>query len=125
MRSTIKWRFPYEPEKSGGPAGWAGGPDRSVWSSSRESAMSVQPDRDLHPPVALVTGSTSGIGRAVAVKLARDGFYGIAHGRDAARGRATIEEIESNGGHGRFISAALAVPADPQGLSGGAGAGEV
>jgi NAD(P)-dependent dehydrogenase (short-subunit alcohol dehydrogenase family) len=83
--------------------------------------MSVLSDRDLHPPVALVTGATSGIGRAVAMKLARDGFYVIAHGRDAARGRATVEEIESNGGHGRFISADLSAPADVERLAAEAG----
>ena len=83
--------------------------------------MSLQSDRDLHPPVALVTGATSGIGRAVAIKLARDGFYVIAHGRGAARGRATVEEIESNGGHGRFISADLSAPADVERLAAEAG----
>jgi NAD(P)-dependent dehydrogenase (short-subunit alcohol dehydrogenase family) len=49
--------------------------------------MSVQPNRHLDPPVALVTGATSGIGRAVALKLAKDCFYVIAHGRDASRRR--------------------------------------
>src|SRR3979490_3342384 len=74
--------------------------------------MSVQPGHDLKQPGALVTGATSVIGKAVAVKLAKDGFYVLAHGRDTTRGRATIEEIESNGGHGRVIAADLSQPAE-------------
>lgn len=45
-------------------------------------------------PVILVTGSTDGIGKATARKLAGTDAEIIVHGRDSAKGRETIREIK-------------------------------
>jgi NAD(P)-dependent dehydrogenase (short-subunit alcohol dehydrogenase family) len=63
--------------------------------------------------VVLVTGATSGLGREVALRLARGGAHVIVHGRDSARGRELLAEIASAGaGSGRFYAADLASNAD-------------
>jgi NAD(P)-dependent dehydrogenase (short-subunit alcohol dehydrogenase family) len=78
-------------------------------------------DIQKNSKVALVTGATSGIGRAVALDLARDGFDVIVHGRDAGRGATTVQEIQANGGTARFIAADLSDSADVNGLAAQAG----
>src|SRR5580704_10838935 len=70
--------------------------------------MTTIQQRDLHGLRALVTGATSGLGRAIAVQLARDGADVTVHGRDATRGVQTVEEIELQGGSARFVAADLA-----------------
>jgi NAD(P)-dependent dehydrogenase (short-subunit alcohol dehydrogenase family) len=66
---------------------------------------------------ALVTGATSGIGRAVALQLARDGAEVLVHGRDAARGAATVQKITAAGGKASFLAADLGDLADVQRLA--------
>jgi NAD(P)-dependent dehydrogenase (short-subunit alcohol dehydrogenase family) len=68
--------------------------------------------RDLEGKVALVTGATSGIGKAAAMQLAAQGATVIVHGRDADRGAAVVAEIENGGGSSRFVGADLGEPAE-------------
>jgi NAD(P)-dependent dehydrogenase (short-subunit alcohol dehydrogenase family) len=55
----------------------------------------------------LITGATSGIGRAAAEQFARVDASVIVTGRDKTRGREVVDAIESAGGQGRFIAADL------------------
>jgi NAD(P)-dependent dehydrogenase (short-subunit alcohol dehydrogenase family) len=53
--------------------------------------------------VAIITGGTSGIGRATAVLFAQEGCQVAITGRNAARGHEVVDEIEQAGGTALFI----------------------
>src|ERR1700686_3944603 len=79
--------------------------------------MSTITQHNLEGQRALVTGATSGIGRAVALQLARDGAEVLVHGRDAARGARTVQEITAARGKARFVAADIGDLADVQRLA--------
>ena len=66
----------------------------------------------------LITGSTDGVGRYVATRLAADGANVLIHGRDASRAQALIGEIRQ-GGHAApvFYQADLSSLADARRLA--------
>ena len=49
----------------------------------------------MHGKTVLVTGSTDGLGKEVALRLARDGAQVLLHGRDAGKGEAVLAEIRA------------------------------
>ncbi len=56
---------------------------------------------------ALVTGSTSGIGRAIAVAFAREGAAVVVTGRNRERGDTVVAEITGQAGTAHFVPADL------------------
>ena len=71
----------------------------------------------LSGKTALITGSTSGIGRATAEAFAREGAEVIVSGRDEQRGAEVVAAITESGGSARFVRADLAAPASVQELA--------
>ena len=72
---------------------------------------------ELAGRTALVTGATSGIGRAVATRLAAMGAHVIVSGRDRARGEKAVAELRGSGARADFIAADLADLADVRRLA--------
>lgn len=64
------------------------------------------------PRIAVVTGATSGIGRAAALRLARDDFHVVACGRNAGRGAEVVAAIEAAGGSAAFHAFDVTAEAD-------------
>jgi NAD(P)-dependent dehydrogenase (short-subunit alcohol dehydrogenase family) len=64
--------------------------------------------------VVMITGSTSGIGRATASRFAADGAHVIACGRDRSALRKVEQEIESQGGTSLALTVDVTVEAEVQ-----------
>jgi NAD(P)-dependent dehydrogenase (short-subunit alcohol dehydrogenase family) len=72
----------------------------------------------MNGKIALVTGSTDGVGRPVAIRLGAAGIHVLVHGRDRDRGEAVAAAIRSGGGTAEFFAADLSLLANVRELAG-------
>jgi NAD(P)-dependent dehydrogenase (short-subunit alcohol dehydrogenase family) len=73
--------------------------------------------KELNGQRALVTGGTSGIGRATAEALAREGAHVLISGRSEVRGAEVVAAIKAGGGEAEFVHANLESPDDVRALA--------
>ena len=71
----------------------------------------------LDGKIALITGSTDGVGRVVATRLGAAGAHVLAHGRDRARGERVVADIQAAGGRVDCLIADLASLAEVRRLA--------
>jgi NAD(P)-dependent dehydrogenase (short-subunit alcohol dehydrogenase family) len=66
--------------------------------------------------VALITGGTSGIGRATAIAFAQEGATVVVAGRREAAGQETVAQVQAVGGTGLFVRTDVSRESEVEGL---------
>ncbi len=75
----------------------------AVFSARRHDVMTSSASQRLSGRTAVITGSTSGIGAAIASTLAAHGASIVVSGRDSAKGSAVVDRISAAGGTASFV----------------------
>jgi 3-oxoacyl-[acyl-carrier protein] reductase len=72
---------------------------------------------DLTGKTVLITGSSRGIGRAIAARMARDGAEVVVHyGTNRSAGQRAVDAIQDAGGQAWLVGAELGTPGDAERL---------
>lgn len=101
-----------------GAAAFLGGMSDETDAPNAAVSGSREADSGVPGQIAFVTGSTDGLGREVALRLAATGAHVIIHGRNEERGQEVVREIEAEGvGSARFYRADLASLDEVRGLA--------
>jgi rhamnulose-1-phosphate aldolase/alcohol dehydrogenase len=86
--------------------------DVEYWPLELYKLTLAPPEKELARRVALVTGGASGIGRAVARRLAAEGAHVVVGDVDEAGARRTADEIATAVGPGRALGAGMDVTSE-------------
>ena len=90
--------------------------NRTVEPSSTSAHIKLSGAEPASVKVAVVTGGGSGIGRAVGLALAKDGYKVVLAGRREEPLNAALREAESSGGHGIAVPTDVTIPSSVSAL---------
>jgi 2-amino-4-hydroxy-6-hydroxymethyldihydropteridine diphosphokinase len=107
LRRSVGDLFNELVEKEGGAAEGEGDEPR-VPAGAREESPAGPAQRDLKGKKAVITGSTSGIGKAIALALAAAGADVVIHGREEDEANQVAEAVEENAVESMVVLADLA-----------------